>query len=126
MAHYMTDSNIPVKHDLLKYSCGVLDRPGRMREYKEMENLRRIRKNKHLSQTQLAEASGCSQGLISKLETGGKNVTLSQIEDIAAALNCEAWELFGISELNQRYLEALNQASPEKRAAVLLLLKSDD
>jgi transcriptional regulator with XRE-family HTH domain len=91
-----------------------------------MQHLSRIRKAKRLTQTRLAEAAGCNQATISKLERGDKNVTLDLIERIARVLGVAPWELFGIDELRQRYLSALERASPAKRQAVLMLLEGDE
>lgn len=124
MAHYMTNSNIPVKHERRKYYCGALDDLSTRRDNGLMRNLRHIRKARGLSQAELAEAASCSQGLISRLETGGKNITLDQIENIARALKCEAWELFGIDETRLQLLDAINSASPDRRRALLTLLQS--
>lgn len=50
------------------------------------ENLRRIRKERKLSQVQLAEKSGVSQQLISQIE-GGKNTSTKKLPELAAALD---------------------------------------
>jgi putative transcriptional regulator len=91
-----------------------------------MYQLARIRKARRLTQTQLAEAVGCHQATISKLERGDKNVTLDLAERIARVLKVEPWELFGMDDLRQRYLEALAKATPARREAILLLLEGDD
>jgi transcriptional regulator with XRE-family HTH domain len=119
----MTHGNNPVKTISPEYSCAALAAIIERRDNAGMENLKRLRTARELSQVQLAEAAGCSQSLVSKLEKGGKNVTLGQIEAIASVLRCEPWELFGIDSLRQRYLDALNRASPDRRNAVLLLLE---
>lgn len=43
-----------------------------------------------LSQTELAKAAGISQGTLSKTEQGLKEISASQIETLASALNCPA------------------------------------
>jgi transcriptional regulator with XRE-family HTH domain len=86
-------------------------------------HLKRLREQRGLSQAQLAEAAGCSQPSISKLERGDKNVTLALVEQIAAVLGVQPWELFGIDEFRQRFLDALSRASLEQCRAVLLLLE---
>ena len=50
------------------------------------ENLIRIRKMRHLSQTQLAARSGVSQQAISKLEKGNSSPSEYTIRQLAAAL----------------------------------------
>lgn len=124
MPLYMTDRNITVKHGGAKYYCADLADAAARGDNGPMRNLRMIRKARGLSQVELAEAAGCSQGLISRLETGGKNVTLDQIEAIADALKCQQWELFAIDETRQQLLDAINSASPDRRQALLMLLQS--
>ena len=45
-----------------------------------------LRKQKHLTQTQLAEKIGVEKGTISKIENGKFNLTLATINKLAAAL----------------------------------------
>lgn len=89
-----------------------------------MQNLRHARKAKKLSQVQLAEVVGCSQGMISKIEKGEANPTLELIEAIASALGTNPVSLFGLPELQQRALDAINNIDPSKREAALVVLES--
>lgn len=52
-----------------------------------------IRKKKGLTQVQLAQKLGISQGAIQKLETGERGLDLDWMDKIARALGCEPWEL---------------------------------
>lgn len=52
-----------------------------------------MRKKAQLTQTQLAQRLGISQGAIQKLETGERGLDVEWMEKIAKALNCEPWEL---------------------------------
>lgn len=88
-----------------------------------MQNLKRLREAKGLTQTQLAEAAQCNQATISKMERGEGNATLDLVARIARALDVAPVELFSYSEAEQRYLEAFRNASPEKQRAVLVLLQ---
>ena len=88
-----------------------------------MENLKRLREGRGLTQTQLADAAQCNQATISKLERGTGNATMDLIARIAKALDVAPVELFSYSEAEQRYLEAFRGASPEKQRAVLVLLQ---
>jgi len=88
-----------------------------------MQNLKRLRQAKGITQTQLAEAAQCNQATISKMERGGGNATLDLVARIARALDVAPVELFSYSEAEQRYLEAFRSASPEKQRAVLVLLQ---
>ena len=56
-------------------------------------NLERIRTERGLTQVQLAEKLGTTQGNISRLLSGGEEVTLSRCEKIAEALGIEVAEL---------------------------------
>ncbi|WP_158217893.1 helix-turn-helix transcriptional regulator [Marinibacterium profundimaris] len=90
-----------------------------------MKNLKRIRLARKWSQARLAEAAGVKQATISRIESGTNNPSLSVADKIANALNVSTVELFGVPELEQRLLEAFRSASPERRAALLTLLESD-
>lgn len=125
MSDNMPHSHMTVKHDESDYAHSVLVAHPAKAEYGGMENLKRIRKDRGLTQVQLAEAAGCNQATISKMEKGDKNATLDMVERIAKVLKVEPWELFGIDDLRQRYLDALSRASEDKKRAVLLLLEGD-
>jgi transcriptional regulator with XRE-family HTH domain len=56
-------------------------------------NVRRLRKEKGLTQEQFAETSGLSQQYISGLERGHRNPTLLSLHEIAQALGVEAQAL---------------------------------
>jgi transcriptional regulator with XRE-family HTH domain len=55
-----------------------------------IENLKKIRNKKGLTQAQLAEKADLSSGLIGDIETGKSNPTLTTIEKISVALECPA------------------------------------
>lgn len=126
MPSNMPHSHMTVKNTLPNNAQPDLGARDVVRNYGGMENLSRIRKKRGLTQVQLADAAGCNQATISKLEKGGKNATLDLIEDIAAVLKVEPWELFAIDDLRQRYLLALEGASDDKKRAVLMLLEGSD
>jgi transcriptional regulator with XRE-family HTH domain len=54
-----------------------------------------IREARGMSQAQLAEATGLTQSSISRIERGGRELTLSNMRSIARALNCSVGELLG-------------------------------
>jgi transcriptional regulator with XRE-family HTH domain len=62
-------------------------------------NLREIRKNKKLSQEDLAEKSGFHYVYIGGVERGERNINLRNLERIANALEIELSELFKLSEI---------------------------
>lgn len=57
------------------------------------DKLREIRKNKSLSQEELAFKSGLHRTYISDIERGSRNVSLKNIERIAKALGTKAQDL---------------------------------
>lgn len=52
-------------------------------------NVRKYRKNMHVSQEKLAEFAGLHRTYIGMIERAEKNITLINIEKIAKALNVE-------------------------------------
>lgn len=89
-----------------------------------MENLRAIRKAKKMSQEELAEASGVSQGAISKIERGEMNITLETIMQIAKALDVHPVQLFPLPELQRRALDAIQAIDPARQDAALTVLEA--
>ena len=59
-----------------------------------VENLRRIRMEKKISQETLAFLSGIDRTYVSGIERGKRNVSLVNIKRIAVALNVDIKELF--------------------------------
>jgi transcriptional regulator with XRE-family HTH domain len=57
-------------------------------------NVRRLRRDRRLTQEQLAEKCGHAQQYISELERGEQNATLISIAEIAQALEVSPLELF--------------------------------
>lgn len=55
--------------------------------------IKEIRKQKGITQVELAQRLGISQGAIQKLETGERGLDLEWIEKISKALNVKPWEL---------------------------------
>lgn len=125
MPLHMPDSHISVKRPSSDYAQRVVATCLGRRQNGGMKNLQTLRRSRGMTQTQLAEAAGCNQATISKIEKGG-NYTLALAERIATVLRVAPVELFGVSELEQRYLSALRAASPEKQRAILLLLEGSD
>jgi len=56
-------------------------------------NVRRLRKERGLSQEELAEAAGVHRTYVGMIERGEKNVTIYNIERIAIALDVPAGSL---------------------------------
>lgn len=56
-------------------------------------NLKKIRLEKGMSQGDICRASGMDRGYISRVESGQKNPTISNLEKIAKALKISPGEL---------------------------------
>ena len=67
-----------------------------------IDNIKRIRKEKHITQEQLAEACNTATSYIGLMETSKNVPKLSTIEKIAAALNVEPEILFKKSEVEKK------------------------
>lgn len=61
------------------------------------ENLRRIRKEAHISQAQLAEMSGISQSAISDIENPNatKSPSIYTVYQVARSIGCSIYDLLG-------------------------------
>lgn len=55
--------------------------------------IKEIRKRKGITQVQLAQMLGVTQGAVQKLETGINDLTTKMIKKLAEVLNVEPWEL---------------------------------
>lgn len=66
------------------------------------ERIRRLRKNKGLTQEQLAELSGLHTNYVGQVERGEKNLTVETLEKIVRGLGVTLEELF-------RYLDPMEQ-----------------
>lgn len=70
-------------------------------EDKKINNLKRIRESKGLSQSKLSESSGVNLQMIQKYEQGVKDINKAQGETLyklAQALNCNVEDLLNIEE----------------------------
>lgn len=70
-------------------------------------NMRRHRKELHLSQEKLAEKAGASANYIALIENGKYFPSLPMLRQIATALNVDALDLFDKAGFEQHNLEAL-------------------
>ncbi|MBR9765316.1 MAG: helix-turn-helix transcriptional regulator [Rhodobacteraceae bacterium] len=120
----MPDVHIPVKHFEAGYAHDRMVSRKLTPDNEGMENLKLIRQERKLTQAELAEMVDCNQATISKIEKGG-NYTHDLAIKIARALQVPLTDLFSISEVEAKYLEALRKADPARRDAVLLLLGVD-
>ena len=76
-----------------------------------IKNLKEFRKNKGLSQMQLAEYCGISIGYIAEIEIGKKFPSIGVIEKIAIILKIEPYLLFK-SHVDNNVVEITEKASP--------------
>lgn len=62
---------------------------------KDTGNLQKIRKDRRLSQEQLAAMSGVSRVQIARIEAGRTNPTAQTLKKLSTALACSVGELIG-------------------------------
>lgn len=58
-----------------------------------MYKIKLLRKQKNLTQVELAKKSGVDRGYLSKIENGEGNPTYDTLQKIAAALDCKVGDL---------------------------------
>lgn len=91
--------------------------------------LAKWRAHRGLSQEELADKIGQTQGMISQLENGHSNYTGETLELLARALDCEPWELLArdpttADEVTDELWAAWPGLTDEQRAAVVGMVKS--
>jgi len=93
-----------------------------------LANIKRIRKEKGLTQKDVAEGSDMLVPTYSRLERGGSNPSLTSIVRIANALDISVVELFQSSEIKDRSvaqkLEIVNNLSEYNNNVVTIMLDS--
>lgn len=55
--------------------------------------IRAIRKEKGISQEELADFAGIDRSHVGRIERGERNVSIQNVIKIAGALDCSAWEM---------------------------------
>jgi transcriptional regulator with XRE-family HTH domain len=91
--------------------------------------LRRLRKERHLTQTELARQIGIQQSDLSRMEQGEYRVSLDNLFKILAVFDLELAEFFGtqpkpngaqqpLSQQDMQLLHMLRELSPAARAEV--------
>ncbi|AMO87254.1 anaerobic benzoate catabolism transcriptional regulator [Solibacillus isronensis B3W22] len=75
-------------------------------------NIRELRKQKKMTQEDLAEKCGLQTSYLAGVERGERNITLQTVEKIASGLNVNAKKLFKIDNpmkyLSMEYEEKIN------------------
>lgn len=66
------------------------------------QNLRRLRREKGLSQEELAHRAGCARAYLSGAEAGRRNATIETIEALAAVLEIHPSDLIRSPPLDQK------------------------
>ena len=93
-----------------------------------LANIRRIRKEKGLTQKDVAEGSGMLVPTYSRLERGGSNPSLGSMVRIANALGVPVVELLSSSEVKDRSiaqkLEIINGLSDYNKNVINIMLDS--
>ncbi|WP_299884330.1 helix-turn-helix transcriptional regulator [uncultured Lacinutrix sp.] len=93
-----------------------------------LENIKRIRKEKGMSQKDVSEKADMLVPTYSRLERGGSTPGLSTIVKIATALDIPVVELFQSSEIKDRSvaqkLEMVNDLSEYNKNVVNIMLDS--
>ena len=82
-------------------------------------NLKRYRKNKGLSQGQLAEILDISPNFISELETGKRWLSSDTLVSMAEALSIEAYELLMPKDIPTEEITAFIQNYTKKASAAI-------
>lgn len=93
-----------------------------------LSNIKRIRKEKRLTQKDVAEGSDMLVPTYSRLERGGSNPSLTSIVRIAKALDVPVIELFLTTEIRDRSvaqkLEMIKKLSEYNKNVVNIMLDS--
>lgn len=69
--------------------------------------LRTFREKNNITQAQIADKLGITQGAVSQWEAGATNPSIATISKLAAILGCSIDELLGIEKNNHREDERL-------------------
>lgn len=92
--------------------------------------IKELRKNKGLSQEQLAEKAETSQNYLSRMERGTENPTLDMFIKLAHALEVEIWEMFDFGhnirdkEVKDKIIAFTKSADPEKLRLALKIIRA--
>ncbi|MFC5044114.1 helix-turn-helix domain-containing protein [Aquimarina hainanensis] len=93
-----------------------------------LENIKRIRKEKGLTQKDVAEGSDMLVPTYSRLERGGSNPSLASMVRIAKALGVPVVELLSTSEIKDRNvaqkLEMIGNLSEYNKSVINIMLDS--
>lgn len=88
------------------------------------KRIRELRKARNLSQEELGEIGGLHYSYVGQAERGEKNISLSNLEKIAAALNVAIHQLFIFSVDSEKFVESEEEI--KNILALLQKLNKDD
>jgi transcriptional regulator with XRE-family HTH domain len=84
-----------------------------------------VRRAKGMSLEEVAERAGLSPGYVSLMASGGRNISLKNLERLATALDCQPEDLIGTSTTtNSDILDLWASIPPERRDLALTVLQS--
>src|SRR5207249_2600623 len=89
-------------------------------------NIRRMRKSKRLTLEQLAEKADSNPKYLGAVERGEENIGLKKLEQVAAALRVDPYELLlpgGEGELTDELIASIKTADGPMQALILDIVK---
>lgn len=99
--------------------------------FKYGERLKKLRKERGLSQEEIALRADITTSYYGQLERGQANPSVSLLEKICAVMNIQIADIFtdtntnilGIDSLSMQVLQQLNGKSEEEKALILSILR---
>lgn len=92
--------------------------------------IKELRKNKDLSQEELAAKAETSPNYLSRMERGTENPTLEMLIKISRSLDVEMWELFDFGhegsqkEIKESLMKFIKEADEEKIRLTVKILRA--
>lgn len=118
------------RHGSLRLPKAALHNPRMGKKPKKKQRITHIkawRKHRNLSQIQLADRVGITQGALSDLENGRFAYTQTMLEALADGLNCQPWDLIwrppGAADSLREVIEAMDADEQKRALAVVQALK---
>lgn len=98
-------------------------------DYPKMTNkIKNARKEKNLTQAELAKKIGTTAQTVSRLEKGDLKLTVSRVQDIAEALGCDPSDLLFATkkgnDIDAKLLETFRDMNSEQKVTMLHFLQS--
>ena len=83
-----------------------------------------LRKERGLSQDDLASKSGISRSQLAQIETESRPANTLRLNAIAKALNVEAWQLFSIDSYGSAILDIIPKLAESDQKAILRMAEA--